>query len=128
MARRRISTGSHFEELAGYCRAIVADDWVFVSGTAGFDFKGGTISDDPAEQAIQSLKTIDETLTQAGATLADIVRLRVYVSDRAHVEPVSRVLARTFGANRPTNTTIVCQFAVPEMKVELEATALIQRS
>jgi len=128
MARRRFSTGSKFEEMAGYCRAIAVDNWVFVSGTAGYDFKTGSISDDPAEQAEQSLQTIAEALGQAGAALADIVRLRVYVSDRAHIAPVSRVLARTFGADRPTNTTIVCQFAEPAMKVELEATALISRS
>jgi enamine deaminase RidA (YjgF/YER057c/UK114 family) len=128
MARRRISSGSKFEELAGYCRAIVDGDWIFVSGTAGYDFKSGTISDDPAGQAEQSLKTIAAALAEADASLADIVRLRLYVSDRAHVEPVSRVLARTFKDARPTNTTIVCGFAMPEMKVEIEVTALRQRA
>ena len=127
MARVRIYSGSKFEELAGYCRAIVDGNWVFVSGTAGYDFKTGTISDDPAAQAEQSLKTIATALHEAESSLADIVRLRLYVSDRAHVEPVSRVLARTFKDARPTNTTIVCGFAVPEMKVEIEVTALRQR-
>jgi enamine deaminase RidA (YjgF/YER057c/UK114 family) len=128
MARRRISSGSRFEEMAGYCRAIVEGDWVFVSGTAGYDFKTGTISDDPAKQAEQSLATIAAALAEAGSTLADIVRLRLYVSDRAHIEPASRVLARTFKDARPTNTTIVCGFAMPEMKVEIEVTALKQRA
>ena len=128
MTRRAIYSGSKFEDLAGYSRAVVDGDWIFVSGTAGYDFKTGTISDDPAAQAEQSLKTIATALAEAESSLADIVRLRLYVSDRAHVEPVSRVLARTFKDARPTNTTIVCGFAMPEMKVEIEVTALRQRA
>ncbi|WP_342361745.1 RidA family protein [Terrarubrum flagellatum] len=124
MARRAITTGSKFEILAGYSRAIVDGEWIFVSGTAGYDFSKDTISDDPAEQTRQSLRTIADALAKAGASLSDIVRVRVYVSDRAHVMPVSRILGETFSEPRPTNTTIVCGFAMPEMKVELEVTAL----
>lgn len=124
MTRRAITTGSRFEILAGYSRAIVDGEWIFVSGTAGYDFSNNTISDDPAEQTRQSLKTIADALTKADASLKDIVRVRVYVSDREHVMPVSKVLGETFSEPRPTNTTIVCGFAMPEMKVELEVTAL----
>lgn len=124
MARWAINTGSKFEEMAGYSRAVVDGEWIFVSGTAGYDFAKDEISDDPAEQARQSLRTISDTLAKAGATVKDIVRVRVYVSDRDHVMPVSRVLGETFSDPRPTNTTIVCGFAMPEMKVELEVTAL----
>ncbi len=124
MARRAITTGSRFEILAGYSRAVVDGEWIFVSGTAGYDFSNDTISDDPAEQTRQSLKTIADALAKADASLKDIVRVRVYVSDREHVMPVSKVLGETFSEPRPTNTTIVCGFAMPEMKVELEVTAL----
>lgn len=124
MTRTAITTGSRFEKLAGYSRAIVDGEWIFVSGTAGYDFGKDTISDDPAEQTRQSLRTISDALAKANASLKDIVRVRVYVSERAHVMPVSQVLGETFSEPRPTNTTIVCGFAMPEMKVELEVTAL----
>ena len=124
MSRWTISSGSRFEQLAGYSRAVVDGEWVFVSGTAGYDFSDGSISEDPAEQTRQSLKTIAAALEQAGATPADIVRVRVYLADRAEVLAVCRVLGETFSDPRPTNTTIVCGFAEPEMKVELEVTAL----
>jgi enamine deaminase RidA (YjgF/YER057c/UK114 family) len=124
MTRWTISSGSRFEELAGYSRAVVDGEWVFVSGTAGYDFADHSISDDAAEQTRQSLKTIAAALEQAGATLADIVRVRVYVANRDDVMAVSKVLGETFSDPRPTNTTIICGFAAPEMKVELEVTAL----
>ena len=124
MSRWTISTGSRFEELAGYSRAVVDGEWVFVSGTAGYDLSDGSISEDPAEQTRQALKTIAAALSEAGATLADIVRVRVYVADRADVVAICRVLGATFSDPRPTNTTIICGFAMPEMKVELEVTAL----
>ena len=124
MARWTISSGSRFEALAGYSRAVVDGEWIFVSGTAGYDIANNTISDDVAEQTRQSLAVIAAALAQAGATLADIVRVRVYVADRADIMAVSRILAETFSDPRPANTTIVCGFATPEMKVELEVTAL----
>ena len=124
MARWTISSGSKFEELAGYSRAVVDGEWIFVSGTAGYNFADHSISDDVAEQTRQSLATISAALEKAGASLKDIVRVRVYVSEREHVTAVSKVLGETFSDPRPTNTTIVCGFAMPEMKVELEVTAL----
>ena len=98
-----------------------------MSGTAGYDFDDGSISDDAAEQARQSVRTIRDTLEKAGATLADVVRVRVYLADRADVVSVSKVLGETFGDPRPTNTTIICGFAMEEMKVELEMSALVRR-
>lgn len=124
MTRWAISSGSKFEGLAGYSRAVVDGEWIFVSGTAGYDFLDHSISDDAAEQTRQSLKTIAAAPGKAGATLKDVVRVRVYVADRADVMVVSKVLGETFSDPRPTNTTIVCGFAMPEMKVELEVTAL----
>ena len=123
--RWTINSGSRFEEMAGYSRAVIQDPWVFVSGTAGYDFAGGgSISSDVTEQTRQCLKTISDTLQKAGSSLADIVRVRVYIADRADVMAVSKVLGETFSDPRPTNTTIICGFAMEEMKVELEVTAL----
>lgn len=125
MAKRwAISSGSRFEKLAGYSRAVVDGEWVFVSGTAGHDPADGSISADPEEQTRQALRTIATALGQADAKLSDIVRLRVYVADRQDVVTVSKVLGEHFSDPRPTNTTIICGFPVEEIKVEIEATAL----
>lgn len=120
--RWAISSGSKFEKLAGYSRALVDGEWVFVSGTAGHA-PDGSISPDPEEQTRQSLRTIAKALEQAGASLADIVRLNVYVAERQDVMTVSKVLGETFSDPRPTNTTIICGFPVEEIKVEIEVTA-----
>ena len=120
--RWAISSGSKFEKLAGYSRAVVDGEWVFVSGTAGHA-PDGSISADPEEQTRQSLRTISTALQQAGASLADIVRLNVYVAERQDVMTVSKVLGETFSDPRPTNTTIICGFPVEEIKVEIEVIA-----
>lgn len=125
--RWAISSGSKFEKLAGYSRAVVDGEWVFVSGTAGHNPADGSISPDPEEQTRQSLRTIAHALEQAGASLADIVRLNVYVADRQDVMTVSKVLGETFSDPRPTNTTIICGFPVEEIKVEIEVTARKRR-
>ena len=127
MERTRIYSDSRFEELAGYARAVVDGDWIFVSGTSGHDQKTGAISEDVTAQTRQSLKTIRTALEEAGAGLEDVVRIRVYVSDRAHIVPVSEILKETFDRHRPTNTTVVVQLAEDPMKVELEVTALRHR-
>lgn len=124
MSRRLISSGSKFEELAGYSRALVEGDWVFVSGTSGHDPKTGAIEDGVVEQTRRSLTTIREALAQAGAAFEDVVRVRVFLADRADVMAVSGVLKETFDHIRPPNTTIVCTMADEKMKVELEVTAL----
>ena len=124
--RWAISSGSKFEKLAGYSRAVVDGEWVFVSGTAGHN-PDGSISADPEEQTRRSLRTIANALEQADASLSDIVRVNVYVADRADVMTVSKVLGETFSEPRPTNTTIICGFPVEEIKVEIEITALKRR-
>lgn len=125
--RSTISSGSKFEKMAGYSRAVIDGEWIFISGTAGYDFETNEISEDAEEQARQSLRTIGHTLEQANASFADVVRVRVYLADRADVMAVSKVLGETFNDPRPTNTTIICGFAMPEMKVEIEMTALCRR-
>src|SRR5438876_2377782 len=81
--RRLISSGSRFEAEAGYSRAVVDGEWVFVAGTTGFDYTAMTIADDPAEQARQTLRNIEAALADAGASLADVVRVKYYVPDLA---------------------------------------------
>lgn len=127
MARRFITTGSAYEKLAGYSRAVVDGDWVFVSGTVGADFKTRTFPKTAAEQADKALDTIVWALGQAKADILDIVRIRVYVPDRADVEAVSLTLARRIGAAKAANTTICAMLPVAEAKVEIEVTAKRRR-
>ncbi len=122
-SRHLISSGSPWEELAGYSRAVVEGEWVFVSGTVGQDFVTMAIPESAAAQAEQALDTIEKALVQAGATLADVVRVHVYAPDRSDVPAVSAVLKRRLGHARPANTTVICELAVDGAKVELEVTA-----
>lgn len=128
MTRRAISSGSKFETLAGYSRAVVDGEWVFVSGTAGMDPATNAFPEDAVDQARFALATIAGALAEAGASMADIVQVRVYLADRADVMPVSALLGGTFSDPRPTNTTIICGFPVPEIKVEFEVVARMARS
>ncbi|MBI5162401.1 MAG: RidA family protein [Magnetospirillum sp.] len=122
MTRRLISSGSAFEEVAGYSRAVVQDPWVFVAGTSGF--KDGQIADDVVAQAEQSIATIAAALEQGGAALADVVRVVCYITDAAYFQQVAPVLGTAFKGIRPANTTIVCGLVDARMKVEIEVTAL----
>lgn len=124
MTRRLISSGSSFEEVAGYSRAVAQGPWVFVSGTSGY--KDGQIADDVASQAQQSLENIAAALAQAEASLADVVRVVAYVTDASYFEAIAPVLGRAFKGVRPANTTVVCGLVDPRMKVEIQVTALKQ--
>ncbi len=128
MTRQLISSGSKFEEMAGYSRAVADGDWVFVSGTVGYDFANDTISDDVGEQTRQALKTIASALAEADAALSDVVQVRVYLKDKKDVLAMCAVLKEVFGEIRPTNTTMICDFAEDAMKVEIEVVALRRRS
>lgn len=122
--KRLISSGSTFEEQIGYSRAVVMGEWVFVSGTTGFDYAAMTISDDVVEQAEQCLKNIEAALTEAGATLDDVVRVVYVLPDGADFEPCWPVLRRYFGTARPAAMMISAGLADPRMKIEIEVTAL----
>jgi enamine deaminase RidA (YjgF/YER057c/UK114 family) len=121
--RRHIASGSPYEALAGYARAVVDGEWVFVSGTVGQDFATMTMPEAADAQAEQALDTIERALREAGGTLADVVRVRVYVPDRGDVVAVSGVIKRRLGAARPANTTVCTPLAVEGAKVEIEVTA-----
>jgi enamine deaminase RidA (YjgF/YER057c/UK114 family) len=123
MTREFIQTGSRWEELAGYSRAVIDGEWVFVSGTLGQVFATGEFPDTAEQQCGVALDTIENVLAQARSSLADVVRIRVYIPDRGDVIAVSHVLRRRFGGNRPANTTLCSALAVEGAKVELEVTA-----
>jgi enamine deaminase RidA (YjgF/YER057c/UK114 family) len=124
--RKLISSGSQFERIAGYSRAVVEDGWVFVSGTTGFDYAAGTIAEDVVAQADQAIRNIAAALAKAEAGLEDVVRLRAYLTQAADFEPVSLVFGRYFGEIRPASTVVVCQLIDPRMKIEIEVTARLK--
>jgi enamine deaminase RidA (YjgF/YER057c/UK114 family) len=123
VGRRLISSGSSFEREIGYSRAVVHGDWVFVSGTTGFDYATMTISESVTEQTDQCLRNIQHALEQAGASLADVVRV-AYVLPRAEDFPLCWPILRDyFGEVRPAATMISAGLADPRMKIEIEVTA-----
>jgi enamine deaminase RidA (YjgF/YER057c/UK114 family) len=124
MTRKLISSGSSFEEQIGYSRAVVAGDWVFVSGTTGFDYSSMSISDSLIEQTEQCLKNIEAALRQADASLKDVVRVTYVLPNGAEFEQCWPVLRKYFGAVRPAAMMISAGLADPRMKIEIEVTAL----
>ncbi|WP_214415341.1 RidA family protein [Sphaerisporangium fuscum] len=124
-ARRLISSGSGFEKAIGYSRAVVVDGWVHVSGTTGFDYRTMTISDDVVEQAEQCLRNIEAALREAGAALADVVRVTYMLPDPGDFEPCWPTLRRHFEDIRPAATMIACGLSDPRMRIEIEVTAYI---
>jgi len=126
--RRLISSGSPFEKTYGYSRAVVFGDEVHISGTTGYDYATMTMPDDVARQTQNIYGTLQEVMREAGGALADIVRLRTFVTDAAYCEPVLEVQGQVFGEVRPAATIVVVSALLkPEMKVEIEADARLQR-
>jgi enamine deaminase RidA (YjgF/YER057c/UK114 family) len=123
MARQLISSGSNFERDIGYSRAVVDGEWVFVSGTTGFDYPTMTISDGLPEQAEQCLKNIEAALREAGATLSDVVRVTYVLANGAEFPQCWPILRRYFGDIRPAAMMISAGLADPRMKIEIEVTA-----
>ena len=124
MTRRLISSGSTFEEQIGYSRAVVVGDWVFVSGTTGFDYCTMYIADDLLQQTEQCLKNIQAALHEAGASLRDVVRVNYVLPNGAEFEQCWPVLRKYFGDVRPAAMMISAGLADPRMKIEIEVTAL----
>jgi len=127
MTRRLISSGSTFEEQIGYSRAVVDGDWVFVSGTTGFDYATMSIADDLVLQTEQCLKNIEAALQQAGAQLADVVRVTYVLPQGERFSECWPVLRKYFGAIRPAAMMISAGLADPRMLIEIEVTARIGR-
>jgi len=123
MTRKLISSGSTFEEQIGYSRAVVVDEWVFVSGTTGYDYSTMSISDNILEQTEQCLKNIEDALQKAEASLKDIVRVTYVVPNGADFEQCWPVLRKYFGEIRPSAMMISAGLTNPHMKIEIEVTA-----
>lgn len=121
--RQRISSGSTFEAEIGYARAVLDGEWVFVSGTTGFDYDTMTISADVREQAEQTIRNIGSALRKAGSDLSDVVRVRYILPSAADFPACWPVLKRAFGEVRPAATMIAAGLADPRMKIEIEVTA-----
>ena len=126
--RKLITSGSSFEKAIGYSRAVVEGDWIFVSGTTGFNYSKMSISDDVVEQAEQCLQNIDEALRQAGASLKDVVRVTYVLPDGSQFEKCWPVLRKYFGDVRPAAMMISAGLADPRMKIEIEVTAHKRRA
>jgi enamine deaminase RidA (YjgF/YER057c/UK114 family) len=124
MSRTLISSGSTFEAEIGYSRAVVQGDWVFVSGTTGFDYTTMTIAPDIETQTEQCLRNIEAALQQAGASLRDVVRVNYVLPDGDEFPKTWPVLRRFFGEVRPAAMMISAGLADPRMRIEIEVTAL----
>ena len=125
-ARRLVSSGSSFEQEIGYSRAVVQGDWVFVSGTTGFDYATMQIADGVEAQCAQCWKNIEAALGEAGAGVADIVRVRYVLPDAGDFRACWPVLRKVLGSVRPAATMISAQLLDPRMRIEIEVTALKQ--
>lgn len=125
--RRRISSGTEWEQLVGFSRAIRVDRFIAVSGTTATDEHGQVVgAGDVAAQTDYTLRKIERALQEAGATLADVVRTRIYVLNADDWEAVGRVHGQFFGAIRPANTLVeVSRLVGDEYLVEIEADAII---
>ncbi len=124
MARKLISSGSSFEKEMGYSRAVVEGDWVFVSGTTGFNYDDMTIAEDVVNQTEQCLKNIASVLEQAGSSMRKIVRVTYILPDASEFEQCWPVLKKYLGDVRPAATMFAAGLSDPRMKIEIQVTAL----
>lgn len=124
MTRTLISSGSPFETQVGYSRAVVQGDWCFVAGTTGYDPETRVMPEDVRDQARNALAVIGKALAAGGFSFADVVRATYYISDAAYWNVIGPVLGEVFGEIRPAATCLVCGLVQPEMKIEIEVTAL----
>jgi enamine deaminase RidA (YjgF/YER057c/UK114 family) len=124
MTRTLISTGSPFEKQVGYSRAVIQGDWCFVAGTTGYDPETREMPESVAAQARNALLVIERAMAEGGFALSDTVRATYYITDAGYWEEIGSVLGAAFGEIRPAATCIVCGLIKPEMKIEIEVTAL----
>jgi enamine deaminase RidA (YjgF/YER057c/UK114 family) len=121
--RFTVNQGSTFEAAIGYSRAVVDGDWVFVSGTTGFDYSTMTIADDVESQCAQALCNIADALERAGSSPTEVVRVTYLIPNRADFEPCWPQLQAFFGAAAPAATAMVVGLIDPRMRIEIEVTA-----
>lgn len=127
MPRRLISSGSRFEAEVGYSRAVVDGDYVWLSGTTGFDYTTMTLADGVVAQCEQVFRNIQMALGEAGATLDDVVRAFYILPDRRDWPACWPVIHRHFGTVRPTSTMIVAGLVDEAMRIEIEVTAKLRK-
>jgi enamine deaminase RidA (YjgF/YER057c/UK114 family) len=127
MIGQRIYSGHPNEEKAGYARAVVVDDWVFVSGTTGFDANTKQYPKDVESQCENCFQNIARALNEAGASLADLVRVLIFVANESDFEKIMLIIRKHCYAARPANTTVFAKMVAPQMLVEIEVTAKIKR-
>jgi enamine deaminase RidA (YjgF/YER057c/UK114 family) len=126
MERKRISTGSVFEKDVSFSRAVMVDKMVFVSGCTGYDYAKTTISEDIVEQTEQTFKNIEYALSQAGASLKDVVRVTYIVPNAAEFEKCHATIRHYFEDIRPACTVICANLLSEKIKIEIEVTAIKQ--
>jgi enamine deaminase RidA (YjgF/YER057c/UK114 family) len=123
MSRRLISSGSPFEKQAGYSRAVVDGQWVFLSGTTGYDYETMTMPDGVEAQARNTFATIQSVLAEASASMSDIVRVHYYITKREDAAAVMTVAGEVLGDIRPAATLLICELLEEAMLIEIEVTA-----
>ena len=124
--RRLISSGSSFEKVAGYSRVVVDGEWVFVSGTTGYDYSNMTISPDLETQTRQVFSNLQQALSGAGAALSDVVRVHYYLTGQEQFEIVAPIFGEYFGDIRPAATAVICGLVDSAMQIEIEVTARVR--
>jgi enamine deaminase RidA (YjgF/YER057c/UK114 family) len=124
MLKKQISSGSTFESEIGYSRAVVRDNWIFVSGTTGYDYESMLISNDIIEQTEQCFKNIIASLEKADSDLKDVVKVLYILPDASEFEKCWPTLKKYFGEIKPAATMISAGLADSKMKIEIEVTAL----
>jgi reactive intermediate/imine deaminase len=123
--KRFISSGSDFEKLASYSRAVVENGLVHVSGTTGFDYSTMTIKDDLIAQTHQTFANINAALMHAGCTLDDVVRVHYLLTEANHFNQVAPIFGEYFKQARPAATAMIVGLVDPRMKIEIEVTARV---
>jgi len=127
MTVKHISSGSAFEDTIGYSRAVIDDNYVFVSGTTGYNYETMSISDDIAEQAEQCFRNIEKALHQAGSSLDHVVRVRYILSSAENIDSCWPVFKKYLDKARPAATLFIGQLLDAKMKMEIEVTARVLR-
>ena len=122
--RKRISSGSTLEDQFAYSRAVMQGDWCFVSGTTGYDYESMSMPESVADQATNAFATIERTMEEGDFSLLDIVRIQYTITDAAYADEVQPVLHKYLNQVKPAATMVVAGLINPEMKIEIEVTAL----
>ncbi len=126
MIGKRIFSGHPNEERVGYARAVVVDGWVFVSGTTGFDPETKQYPADVESQCENCFRNIERALNEAGAGLADLVRVQIFMANESYFERIVPIIRKHCTAARPANTAVFARMVSPQMLVEIEATAKVR--